>query len=179
MNPMLMMIAVTALSTLAGAPAPAALDMAAPTTLASVDEYEIKAAYLYNFAKLVEWPDGVLDEGAITLCFDGNYDVARSLASYNRKLIGDRRLVVRRLDAGGTAGCNILYLAAPGAESVVSAVRSECALTVGEMPGFTEMGGIINFTIRDNKLRFQINEAAAEELGLKIRPQLLRAAVEV
>jgi len=156
---------------------------ATPVQADEVDEYELKAAFLYNFAKFVQWPEGSAAAGNpdIRVCVLGSPERAEIVvAVMEGKEVEGRALNVQRLTSlEEVRGCNILFVArdagaSPGA--VAGAVGSDGTLTVGETPGFARRGGIVNFVKEGNKVRFEINQAAARRADLSISSKLLRLA---
>ena len=147
-------------------------------------EYEIKAAFLYNFAKFVEWPPEALaaPSAPIVIGVLGTDPFGHTLDQIVAdKQIGGHPLVIKRLkDASEADGCQIVFVGASDRTALKRLVQSKtrhAILTVGEMEGFAQEGGIIQFVIQDNKVRFQINAAAADKAGLKISAQLLKLAL--
>lgn len=149
-------------------------------------EQAVKAAYLYKFGLFVEWPSAAFtsSSSALNVCVVGDDPFGTALDSAaNGQRIGGREVMVRRMKTvGRESGCHILYAAgsetqAPG--QIIAAVRGSGVLTVTDArgPGATE--GIINFVIKDNRVRFDIDEAAATQNGLAISSKLLSLALEV
>ncbi len=146
-------------------------------------EYVIKAGFIYNFAKFVEWPSGSFSRpnAPIVIGVLGNdrfADVLEKIVS--DKKIDVRGFVVKRLKWGkDVKDCNILFIAAPEkahADDLVQLTKGTAILTIGETPGFAKRGGIINFTIEDSKVRFEVNVDAAKQADLNISSRLLSLA---
>lgn len=152
----------------------------------ALSEYQIKAAFLYNFAKFVEWPAGALSERSPTLTFcvlgedPFGADLDQTIAG---KTINGKSLVTRRLKPLQEAeGCHILFISASERRrlpQIFEALQGLSLLTVGESERFARLGGIINFTLEQNKIRFEINVDAAERTGLKLSAKLLKLATIV
>jgi hypothetical protein len=142
---------------------------------------QIKAAYLFNFLKFIEWPAGALDE-AIEVCFAGAPGVHKSLQSAAaEKRIGARRVAVRALAAGeGPGHCAVVYLGETmdAGEPLLQNARSS-SLTVSDAPNFTRHGGAIQLYTEENRLRFVINVENARRAGLRISSNLLKLASNV
>jgi len=143
-----------------------------------LDEAHVKAAFLYNFAKFVQWPPS--DDRPTTLIIgvvggDRFDDVLESIVS--GKNVNGRDIVVRQMhDEDDARAFHIVFIAASEARrtsDIIQRVHRAGVLTVGETPQFLQEGGLIQFYIRDNHVRFQINAAAASQAGLKISSQLL------
>ena len=152
---------------------------------AAASEHDVKAAFVYNFTKFVEWPASAFPDAQspLQLCVLGDDRLARALQAVAGEEVGGRRLnVVRTGDAGRLAGCHTLFIGPAEEERasrVLSSLRGEPVLTVGDARGFIERGGIINFVLEGSKIRFEINQESAERAGLKISAKLLRLAVRV
>ena len=149
-------------------------------------EHQVKAAFLFNFARFVEWPpDSSRESGdGFVMCVADDDDFAAALdQSVSGKTIEGRVLRVRRLQLLDEARlCRILYLGTADPlrlETLLKGVRTEPVLTVAAAPGFTRQGGIINFVLEDNRVRFEINPDAAQRAGLRISSKLLQLATIV
>lgn len=149
----------------------------------SANEYQVKAAFLYNFAKFVDWPaeafggsNGTLIIGVVGEDpFGGTLDQA-----INGKSIGGRSLVVRRLKWGqDLRSCQILYISSSERKhlpQIIQSLRGASVLTVGDMGQFNQQGGIINFILEENKVKFEINSRGADQARLRISSKLLALA---
>jgi hypothetical protein len=144
---------------------------------ASQREYEIKAAYLYNFIKYVDWPSY---GETISIGVLGNDPFGTALAPLNGKIVKGRRLVIKHLDSVRDAQqCQIIFVSSSEKQrlqEIFESLRSARVLTVGETQGFADGGGIINFIEENNKVRFEINAEAARRTGLNISSELLKLA---
>jgi hypothetical protein len=146
-------------------------------------EYQIKAAFLYNFTKFVEWPaERFADESApFVIGVFGKSPIGAELQNIvkGRKVNG-REIQIKQVDSTGeAAGCQLLYFS-PAADGSVAealgAIKTAGVLTVGDTERFIRAGGTINFVLEGDKVRFEINTAAAETAGLKISAQLQKLA---
>ncbi len=145
-------------------------------------EYEVKAAFLYNFAKFVEWPAGTLERSErFTICVVGASDVSAKLERVvDGRSVGGRAVAVHSLEsAEGGASCHMLFATDAAAAEEIQATAFSGVLTVGERASFAREGGMINFVFVDKKVRFQINKKRAEEAGLAISSKLLKLAHDV
>jgi len=149
-------------------------------------EFQVKAAFLYNFAKFARWPSEAFPDAdaAFVVCVLDDETLASALAqAVLGKTVEGRGFRVRRMSAADDAGsCQVLYLGAmelPRLAGMIKSLRGEPVLTIGETPGFAREGGIINLIIRDNHIRFEINPDAAERAGLRISSKLLQLAAIV
>ncbi len=162
------------------------------------EEYQIKAAFLYNFIKFVEWPkerfSGDKDPIVIGVVGKDPFGEALDEIAHN-KSVKDRKLVVRRFASAASEDadpvhpeldairqCHVLFVC-PSEKKValrlLTAVQNVALLTVGDSPNFLEDGGIINFLIEDKKVRFEIGLVKARTAKLDISSQLLRLAKRV
>jgi len=142
----------------------------------------IKAAFLYNFAKFVEWPVDAFadDQTPLTLGILGKDPFGDALETIRDKSVGGRRLEIKRSKTiQDLEKCHILFIS--GSEKnrvkmIFNGLKGSNTLTVGDMESFAQRGGIINFISVDKKIRFEINVDAAMQTGLKISSKLLKLA---
>ncbi|MCK4294560.1 MAG: YfiR family protein [Planctomycetes bacterium] len=166
-------------------------------------EYRIKAAFLYNFIKFVDWPKQKMGEAnePITIGIIGKDPFGKAFEPIKDKPVKGKKVVVkqfkgfkelkqlgekdkgeldRRIEA--LRKCHMLFICSSEKDAyrdVVKLVREHPVLTVGEMKDFVEAGGVINFVMENKKVRFEINAAGAKRAKLQIRSQLLRLAKKV
>ena len=158
--------------------------LAGRTDAQSMDEYKVKALFLYNFAKFVDWPDDVFrgPTDPITLCVLGVDPFGPALEdAVNFRFVGRRPLVVRRLSQSKHAtGCQILFVSSSERhrlDAIFDAVKSASVLTIGESPNFIWSGGAIRFLlVEGNRVRFEINPQEAISQRLRISPNVLNLA---
>jgi hypothetical protein len=142
-------------------------------------EAKVKAAFLYNFVKYVEWPVSVFDGASspVVIGVVGSDTLSGALESVvEGKTAGGRRLIVRHLTwSDDLSACQELFVPAGemGGASHLKALRGKPVLVVGEYPGFARNHGAINFTVEGNRVRFEINESSANQSGLSISSKLL------
>ena len=146
---------------------------------AYMSEYEVKALFLLNFIKYVEWPAGA--SATITIGILGQDNFGDSLKNaVDGKTIDGRTLMIRHLTLGDSPdGCAILFISASEASqqsAILSKTGSRPILTVGESETFIENGGIINFLLKDGKIHLAINLSAAHKANLQISSKLLSVA---
>ena len=153
---------------------------------ASPTEYQIKAAFLYNFARFVEWPASALPDSARALILGilGEDPFGPEIDRIvEGKTVNGRRLEIRRLkDTDSLNGCHILFVSTSEGRRlprILEALRLLPVLTVGDFESFAGRGGIIDFVLEENRIRFEINQEAAERAGLKISSKLLKLATLV
>jgi len=150
------------------------------------DEYHVKAAFLFHFAQLVEWPSDTRygATNSLLVCTLGNDPFLGALEdTIAGKQVGNRTLSIRHLGKlqDGPA-CNILFVSASESKrfsSTIAQLRNLPVLTVGEGEGFLEAGGMIRLCMDGKKIRFEVNRGAAESARLKISAQLLLLAKSV
>ena len=151
------------------------------------DQAEVKALYLYNFLLFVDWPEGAADERKILrVAVTGDDPLFEFLRRMRGKPLKGRKLVIERFDAVEDlrTPCHALFIS-PSKRSIapriLEKVREQLVLTMSDMKGFTNMGGMVYFKhmghLKDpagRLKRFEINLTAVEHAGLKIRSRLLR-----
>jgi hypothetical protein len=150
---------------------------------AQVDEYQVKAAFLYNFAKFVEWPAQSFGSPSepISICVLGQNPFGRILDEVvsGKALVG-RQFTVRQVsDARQTGRCQIIFVSTPEPKlfrAILADLKASSALTVGDVSGFAAAGGVINFKVEGDRVRFEINVQAARERSLTISSKLLNLA---
>jgi len=155
-------------------------------TQGSLLEYQVKAAFLLNFTKFVEWPAVAFaaPDAPITICVLGQDPFGTILdRTIEGENVNNHGVRARRLlPDGDLRSCHILFISQSERErfaQIVSRLRGSSVLTVSELPGFADAGGMIEFLIEEGKARFYINAATAEAAGLKLSSRLLRVAKEV
>jgi hypothetical protein len=154
-----------------------------PLHAQSASEYQVKAAYLLNFAKFVEWPSGEFasPESPIQLCVlnDRPFHSELNRIAKGKTIAGRPVAAVAVPDAEQSRGCQMLFInsfQAAHARRILDVLRNTSVLTVGESTGFVEEGGIINFVLQDDHVQFEVNHRAANGVGLHISSRLLTVA---
>jgi hypothetical protein len=147
----------------------------------AVDEPGMKAAYMEQFAKFIEWP-GDADAPAAPRVFCMSDPVvadAADSAGTDRR-IGGRPAVVKRVKPGDDVrSCSMLFVGGSSTESIrkfLASTKDLSIFTVGDGPSFTAAGGMVHFYSEQNRLRFAVNPAIAQRAGLKLSSQLLSLA---
>ena len=146
------------------------------------DEYQIRAAFLYNFTKFVEWPpDGLGASSPFVIGILGEDPFGAVLDDIVRdKSWNGHRIVLKRLSAGGNFhGCQILYISNSERTEVpriLASLKGERVLTVGEFDRFLRQGGSVAFEIENDLVKIAINLRAAEANGMKLSSRLLAVA---
>jgi YfiR/HmsC-like len=177
------MLAVALATLLALASTPRASTAAPETGARLTQEYDLKAAFLFNFTKFVEWPADAFDSTSAPFTigivgddpFDGGLDDIVANES-----VHDRKIVVRRFASADQIGsCQLLFVGEREMRDmarILSALGRRSVLTVGETKAFTDHSGIIAFEMSQRRVRLRINPAAAKAARLTISSQLLRQA---
>jgi hypothetical protein len=162
-------------------------------------EYKIKAAFLYNFIQFVDWPKEKTPEqdDPIILGIIGEDPFGDSFEPIENKPIKGRKSLISRFEGieklkkssdkgkskiDSLKKCHLLFICSSEKDhlkEIINLVNGNGVLTVGETPNMLKSGGIINFLVEENKVRFEINLTTAKQEKLKIRSQLLRLATEV
>lgn len=169
-------------------------------------EHKIKAAFVYNFIKFIDWPEEKMPDKdePITIGVVGSDTFVKAFDPVKNKTVKGRRLAIKwfgELDKlrksqkendsawkdklKALKKCRVLFICTceSGKKEVpveiIKALTGSGILLVGEVPGFLEKGGVINFVMEKKKVRFEINSTAAKRNKLKIRSQLLRLAKRV
>ncbi len=152
---------------------------------ARISERSVKAAFLYKFASYVQWPDtDAKTDAPITIGVIGATDFARELAEITaNRTVSSRPISVRRLTtANSLDGLEILFIAKEERDhlsQVLAAARDRPILTVTESEGGLSSGSIINFTLDQDRVRFEVSLYAAEKSQLRLNARLLAVAQEV
>ncbi len=144
-------------------------------------EYQLKAAFLYNFALFTDWPkDG---PKAITLCLFGEDPFGEALNQLGGKMIGQRMLAIQRKQGNDPLqACQIVFIAPAAIKRlprVLETLRDAPVLTVADSPDAAQSGVMLNMAVVQGKIRFTANLRAAQAARLRINSQLLRLATEV
>jgi hypothetical protein len=153
-----------------------------PVHAQSLTEYEIKAAFIYNFAKFVQWPASAFaqPQSPLILCLIGKDVFGSALDTIDHKLAQGHELQVRRqVRLEEVKSCHILFVSESERSKlalIFHAVAGASILTISDLDRFAEAGGIIGLYKVDNQLQFAINLEAARSAGLQINSQLLKLA---
>jgi hypothetical protein len=163
-------------------------------------EYEIKAAFLYNFLMFVDWPPEKMGDNSqpIIIGIIGDDPFENAFEPVKDKQVNNRNVIVKRfkgleeLKKSSEAErkqaiedikkCHLLYICKSEQrllKEIIDLIKDSSVLTVGSMENFLELGGIINFVLEEDKVRFEINLTTARQAKVQIRSQLLRLAKRV
>lgn len=165
------------------------LHVASAAAQSTASEYEVKAAFLFNFVKYVEWPPKSLPEKdtpyIIGVLGDDPFFDAKALVNYldvavKDKAINNRKLVIQRASRiSNLKDCHLVFIARSERnrlKEIVALCQANNILTVSEIEEFCAQNGIINFFAQGGKVRFEINPDAAEQSSLRVSSKLLNVA---
>lgn len=146
-------------------------------------ENDVKAAYLFNFGKFVKWPTAATSNSAFVICVLGDDPFGAILdATINGEKIEGRAVEVRRIaSVKESHSCRVAFVSS-SEQSRLKLVMTELdagVLTVSDMPHFLDNGGMIQFVLEGNRVRFEVNLRAAEKAGLTLSSELLKVATNV
>jgi hypothetical protein len=149
-------------------------------------EYQVKAAYLYNFGKFVDWSaaNEAVKRESFQICVLGQDPFGPSLdAALAKQSIDGKSVMARRLTKPQDAlGCRVLFISSSEdrqLKGIFTVLDGAGVLTVSDIPQFSQRGGMIEFTLEGNKVRFEVNLTSAEAAGLSLSSELLKVAVAV
>ncbi len=147
--------------------------------------YDVEAAYLFNFGKFVTWPRNYNPaDQPLTICLLGDDPLGATLdrlisgEKIDGKSVADKK--ISRLE--DAPNCSILYISSSEGgrlNRILATLKGAPVLTVSDIPDFIERGGMIQFVLRDNRVRFTVNLVPAQHDHLTLSSELLKVAVEV
>jgi hypothetical protein len=147
-------------------------------------EYQVKAAFLYNFGKFVEWPtnDFASTNAPLVIGVYGENPFGNDLAIVvSGRNINGHPVVARQVSLTELTSCQILFIARSKQKNINQILRAldgAGVLTVTENMDPSDPGVMINFILKDDRIRFEINNTAAEKVGLKLSSKLLILATK-
>ena len=150
------------------------------------NEYQVKAAFLFNFAKFIQWPDGTFTNStsAFTVCVLGKDPFGKALddAILGKRLAEHPAVLARAKRVQELPECQILFVSgsdSPPLTELLHVLRGRPELVVGETENFAASGGAIQFVLEENRVRFAINTDAVDRAGLRVSSKLLALATIV
>ncbi|WP_313981491.1 YfiR family protein [Xanthocytophaga flavus] len=156
--------------------------LALPSKLwAQENDYRIHAVFLYNFTKYVQWPSAG-QSGDFVIGVVGNSSIYDELVKItNGKMAGTQKIVVTKFkSADAITNCQMLFVSSQvNFENVQSKLAGKPVLVITEKPGLAQKGSNINFVIKENKWRFELNENSTRQAGLKVSAELSKLAISV
>ena len=145
-----------------------------------VPEDPLKAAFVFNFAKYVEWPESASGNGPLVACVASGHGLAAALLQFDGRMVAGRSFQVLRLSAPAeAAGCHLVVVAESAVRRSAAWLRqlpAQGVLTVGDGEGFIDEGGMIGLVRSGDRLQFDINQPALQRAGLRASSQLLKLA---
>ncbi len=145
-------------------------------------EYEVKAGFMYNFPKFIEWPDETFADAskAITLCVVGTDSFGHAFGTIDNKTVQNRRLEIRYMGRSkDLKTCNILFIGNSEKENlpqILETLKGTATLTIGDTKGYAQQGVMINFIVERNKVGFEINTESSRRAKIIISSKLLKLA---
>jgi hypothetical protein len=149
------------------------------------DENLLKAVFIYNFAKFTRWPehDQTENGSSMKICSIGDDELSKALLRLDGRKIRENPVTIDYIDEElRLDSCRVLYLAQSAihqAIRITDSLRSKPVLTVSEISGFAESGGMIELYHLDGRIRFKINLQTVRMAGLDLSSRLLKLAVIV
>lgn len=159
-----------------------ALAVAMPVRAVELSEYQLKAAFLYNFASFTTWPADV--GNTLKLCIHGRDPFGPELDALQGKRVDHRQILIERKPPAGTLGsCQIVFIAGSAANDIPATLESlgstTPALTIADSPGAARHGVMLNMDVARDKITFAANLKAAQRARLVLSSKLLGLATEV
>lgn len=153
---------------------------AATAAANQVADVQVKAAFIFNFAKFVQWPSA--SSGPLVIGIAGDKALADTVAATVKgRTIDGRPVEVRTLAIGDNPdGCHVLHVGggSDGDQAALLARVRGPVLTIGETPRFLRSGGMVRMFVEGQRLRFQVNQRQAESAGIRLSSQALSLAVK-
>ena len=153
-----------------------------PAASAFPKEYQVKAAFLYNFAKFIQWPDSAFADAHTPICIGtiGHDPFGEALDGIAAKTVQGRALEIRRFrSVQEITFCHIVFISPSERERLaplLAILQERSMLTVSKIQHFAQVGGMVNFVVEGHKIGLEINPLSAEHAGLKISSKLLQLA---
>jgi hypothetical protein len=145
-----------------------------------IPEYQLKAAFLYNFAKFTEWPENTFKDGSapVVVVIFGEDPFGENINFIKDKSVKNRKLEIKRChEIKELAACHILFVSSSEKKrlsEILAAIKISSVLTVSDIDSFIESGGVIRFVLTNDNLGFAINAEAVKRADFKISSQLLK-----
>ncbi len=161
-----------------------AFPISAAISAQPVSEYDVEAAYLYNFGKFVRWPDSAKKNSTFDICILGDNPFGGTLDKLIAKdHMGGRTIRKRIIGRSAEAsGCAIVYISDSEARNlhrILAHLAGGSELLVSNLPDFTQSGGMIQFVLEGDRVRFKVNLNSANQSHLVLSSELLKVAVDV
>jgi hypothetical protein len=148
-----------------------------------ISEYAVKAAFLFNFTKFVEWPDGTFEgpHAPIVIGIIGEDPFGDSLMRIvaGQKVQGRAVVIIKYRRGDDLRRCHILFISASEGQrsaQILAGLKDASVLTVSDLDGFAEAGGVMQFVMQESRVRFVVNLDAATQVKLRVSAKLLALA---
>lgn len=156
----------------------------------SFPEHEVKAAFLFNFMRFTDWPpEKISKDKTMKVFVIGNYTECKTLRELDKKKINDREINIHIFksyksiqDPNILQISHLLFISSPESKhskEILNITNGKSVLVIGESNGFLEIGGIVNFVKKKQKIRFEVNRVKATKENLVIDSKLLKLATRV
>jgi hypothetical protein len=148
-------------------------------------EYQVEATYLYNFSQFVQWPSrAIATSDSFDICVLGQDPFGPALNTIlANETIGGKPVAAKRiLTPDDAANCRVLFISSSEnlrVKEILTALGGASVLTVSDLPRFTERGGMLQFLLMDDRVRFEVNLSATQRAGLSLSSELLKVAINV
>jgi YfiR/HmsC-like len=149
----------------------------------TLTEYQIKAGFFFNFTRFVDWPESAFVNASspVFVCILGETPLTDLVTDVALgKVVNGRAVSIRRVKASDDLRqCNLLFISAEEERhtaEILASLKKANTLTVGETPGFAQAGGMINFSIQENRVKLELNLEATTRAGLKVNSKLIAVA---
>jgi len=153
-----------------------------PALAAGTKEQQVKVSFIYNFAKFIKWPIAASPGTPFVICVVGEQPLSGNIGLLQGRQVNDRAIEVRLINRPEQGDCHILFIGdseVQGLPNILQGIAALPVLSISDLPNFVHAGGIIGIKVIDDRVRFDINLAAAHKAGLNINSQLLKLATEV
>lgn len=144
-------------------------------------DYKFHSVFIYNFTKYIQWP-AAQQSGDFVIAVVGNSPVFDELSKITvNKAVGSQKIVVKKYASPGDLdNCQIVFVPGTGNfEAVQEKLKGKAVLVITEKPGMARKGSGINFVMKDNKWKFELNEAMTQHAGLKVSKELAKLAIPI
>ena len=147
------------------------------------DLNELKAALSYNFTKFTQWPKHTEKEASWKICYIGE-QYRSGFQNFENKILSDKPVTIKQLKNSLTIinDCHVIYISAKNRKllpRLFVALNQQAILTISDMPGFVDLGGMIEIVPVDNRLKFKVNLKQIKQSQLEISSQMLNLAIDV
>lgn len=153
---------------------------------AKPSEYQVEATYLFNFGRFVQWPNRpeIPATNSFFICILGQDPFGPALkATIANELIDGRSVVAKQvLTTQEAMSCHVLFISSSEDRrltQILASLSNASVLTVSDLPGFTDHGGMIQFVLEDSRVRFEVNVETATRAGLTMSSELLKLATNI